>query len=185
MYRLFPLIIFFLSLFSAPLSGRTYFSEGCPRNVISNLPECIANAVFEGKDADMPEGAEYDIAIEPIRDKKGNTIMPNSIAEALHAMHEMLPHWYLNALRRSRGNDECSVTVNGDSYAGLVSTWLWVHWKMEAKDSKLRKQFAELGIHENPEVEQAIIFGFCALVKDGEQKALDTIKQRGASAGGH
>jgi hypothetical protein len=179
MYKLFPLIIIFL-LLSLPYAGRTEPPETCERNVISNLPECVANAVYEGKDGDMPQSSDYEMAIEPILDKNGNTIVPLTIPEALHAMHQMLPHWYLNALRRSQGDDECNVNVNRYSYGGLVTTWLWVHWKMNGKESVLRQQFAKLGIRENPDVEQAMMFGFCEFVKNGEAKALQVIAKRGS-----
>ena len=179
MHRMFPLIIL-VSIFIHPLAVHAESDDACPSNVISNLPQCIATGVFEGEDSRMPEGLDYEIAIDPPRDEMGNKVIPQTIPQALSAMHRMLPHWYINALYRSEGDDECNVTVNRLSYGGLIAAWVWTNWKLDARESPLRRQFNELGIDGDSDVEQAMIFGFCELVRHNEQRALQTITARGS-----
>lgn len=177
MQRLLPLIVLLLSWI--PLCQAA--PKTCPRNAISNLPECLANAVFGGKDRDMPIGDDYEMALEPLRDKNGKSIVPHTIPDALEHMRKILPHWYLNALRRSRGDNECSVTINRSSYATLVTVWFFTQWELDREDSPLRRQFESIGIRTGDEIEQALEWGLCGLVKHDEKEALEIIKQRGAA----
>lgn len=179
MCRLFSLILFGSALLTHAVAHASEFQD-CGPNIISNTPECISKAVFEGKDADMPKGIAYEMAIDPEMDKSGGLVIPETIPEAFHLMENMLPHWYLNALRRSAGDNECDVIVNGYSYGSLVITWIWVNWKLGDDNSVLRRKLLRLGFHYNDAIQQALAFGFCAYLKgdNNDQNGIEAIKRR-------
>lgn len=128
----------------------------------------------------MPKGIAYEMAIDPEMDKSGGLVIPETIPEAFHLMENMLPHWYLNALRRSAGDNECDVIVNGYSYGSLVITWIWVNWKLGDDNSVLRRKLLRLGFHYNDAIQQALAFGFCAYLKgdNNDQNGIEAIKRR-------
>lgn len=178
MCRLLPLV--FLVLAPWPVLGYAKSAGSCGPNVISNAPQCIAGPVFEGEDAHMPEDVKHRIAIEPVRDMVGKIVIPATIPEALKLTSQMLPHWYLNALRISRGDDECDVVVNGESYTTLISAWERANWQVNEEGSALHQQFTQLGFKHNDAIEQALVFGFCEYLKGDEKKAMETIQVRAA-----
>ena len=123
----------------------------------------------------MPVGREFEIAIEPLRDARGRVVIPRSIAEALEAMRQALPHWYLNALLRSHGDTECSVLVNDVSYTTAIDNWFWIEWRMEDDGSALRREFEGLGIRTRSIAQQALSNGFCEYLRSGRASALAVV----------
>lgn len=180
MYKLFP-VVTLVVLCGISFAGYAATSSNCGKNVVSNLPQCVADAVYQGKDADMPPSDGYQMALQPLRGEDGDIAIPETFADMLRYMHAVLPNWYQNALRESHGRYDCDVQVNGQSYAILTADWLWVEWKLDSNGSPLRNQFSKVGLDSQTEIQQAIVFGFCEYVKSGEQKALETIAARGAA----
>ncbi|HEY8682215.1 MAG TPA: hypothetical protein VIM06_03525 [Rhodanobacter sp.] len=180
MRRLLSITVFIL-LFNVSSNSHAQASKHCGKYVISNLPQCIADDVYDGKDADMPLGDDYQMALELLRDSHGNTVVPSTISDMLEDMRLILPHWYQNALRRSRSEKECDVQVNGQSYAILSANLFWVEWKLDSTESPLRKQFNAIGINSENDIEQALVFGFCEYTKSGKKKAIEKITSRGSA----
>ncbi len=142
---------------------------------VSTLPEEIAKAVYDGKDSEMPIGPAFDIALSRRPDSSGKNIAPENISVAFAEMSAMLPHWYQNAMLGSSGEYECSVVVNGISYTTDVANWLWITWGMAEPSSKLRLQFADLGIRSREMILQALDSGFCEYLRHGTDAGISEI----------
>ena len=151
---------------------------------ISTLPEDIASAVYEGRDSEMPIDAEFAIALTPRVDKSGNIVVPENIRDSFAEMRALLPRWYLSALFKSYGDNECSVVVNGTAYTALVANWLWVKWDIAGQHSKLGREFEHLGIRSRDRVLQALDSGFCEYLRHGPDaglKEIESFRDRGTT----
>lgn len=178
MYRLFSLILL-IQFCLAYVSINDAHAEDCGENTYSNLPMCGNQSVFEGKDTNMPETSSFQIAIDVHTSQVGGITPPGSILEAFKFMREVLPHWYIRALWKSHGDEECNVEVNGESYSVITSSWLLSKWGTVEYNSALRKNFRQLGVIKYEDVEQALMIGFCVAVKQDATKGLDAIRSRG------
>lgn len=182
MFRLLPLIPGAILLLMPMLAKASTLDE-CATGFVTNTPEYVARSAFEGSDSVMPKGVTCQMAISPVRQANGKLAIPTTIPAAFRSLEDMLPHWYLNALRRSEGDNNCDVIVNGMSYGAVIMSWVRANWKLGAKSSALHREFQDLGFRYDDEIDQALAFGFCAYLKtdDNVRKGLDAIEQRSSN----
>ena len=131
-------------------------------------PAYQAAKIYVGRDQDIPIGKGYLLAIQPRVSATGELIVPTSIIEALREIERALPHWFLNALASSAGDQECSVTVNNVGYNGAVTDWIWVNWVK--RGSPIENEFKRLGAANSLSAQNALTVGLCELVKTNDEK---------------
>jgi len=144
----------------------SFFSFALGEVIILNDPALSSSKIFMGQDRDLSLTGEHVLAISPIMHTNGNIIIPDDIESAFSFMDDMLPKWYLKALKESAGEYECSVNVNGSSYSSLIDSWIWIKW-LEPKESKLRDYFNKKGIYQHDIIIDALQFSFCEYLKTG------------------
>lgn len=144
--------------------------------VVSNSAEYLFNDyVYVGSDVDMPYNSSFYLALPPRDEGKPH---PASIEEAFHEMKEMLPNWYLSALVKGRGEHECDVSVNGESYVAIVDLALAVWWDMDNDESIMRESLRKAGVKsDHPMIYMsALSRGFCIYLKEGAEAGVNEIK---------
>lgn len=161
MRRLFLVITLLATVSSAFCASD---KEVVKKILIGNAPEVFAKRVFVGLDSDMPLTEEYYIAIQPIFED-GRIFVPQNIEDALRQMKEMLPHWYQVGLKKSRGEQECSINVNQISITYNIRQWIWVNWINKMSGRLLKQQFNEFGFETNEEITWALSYAFCQYIK--------------------
>lgn len=137
-------------------------------------PRDFASEVYQGPDQNMPIGNRYIISIQPTK-KNGQIIIPTSIDEALRELRSALPHWFLNALFQSKGDQMCSVTiVAGDNnfvdYMLPVESWYWSAWRLDRNPSSLMAELNKIGLMDQFSITQALRVGLCLYVKTGNER---------------
>lgn len=174
MFRVVLSLVAVCSCSTAPFA----VAADCAPDVISNRPECLASGVYVGDDDEMPLDGTFKIAFEtsPILMR-----VPKTIEESVALVVDSLPHWYLVALKSSSGDSECDVIVNRVSYSAVVVNWLWAQWNMSDPSSELRQDFSAMGFNSQSEVQQAMILGICEYSKNGRDRALKKLRERGAA----
>jgi len=144
------------------------------RIIVLNQPEHLAARVFVGSDEAMPIDGPFVIAIQPKFSADGALLVPSTIDASLRDMRDALPRWYLQALRTSEGDMECSVVINDVDYTTIVESWFWVNWNLRSDHTPLRQEFEKLGVQpgsENIILKSAISMGFCEFIRTGSEQA--------------
>ncbi|WP_412972448.1 hypothetical protein [Glaciecola sp. MF2-115] len=132
--------------------------------LMGNSPEIFAQSIFVGLDSDMPLNEEYYIAIQPTYENE-EILVPQSIEDALRQMKKMLPHWYQVGLKKSRGEQECSVFVNQTRVTQNIQQWIWINWVNKLSGNPLKQQFIEFGFVTNEDITTALSYTFCQYIK--------------------
>jgi hypothetical protein len=149
--------------------------SGIETAVVPGIPE-FASEVFVGRDSDMPLDGRYSIAIQPVRDAEGRVAVPKNVPDALVYLRRALPHWFLVAMSKAKGDRECDVVVEeGDrshqEYWALIGSWYWIHWQMDDRNSPFRRRLSALGLDNDVQIDAALLFGLCRYVRTNDLKA--------------
>lgn len=136
----------------------------------------FAGQVFVGRDSDMPLDGRYSIAIQPVRNAGGRVAVPTNVPDALVYLRRALPHWFLVAMSKAKADAECNVAVEEGNrsdldYWLLVSSWYWIHWQMDDRNSPFRRRLSALGLENDVQIDAALLFGLCRYVRTNDLKA--------------
>lgn len=140
-----------------------------------------SNRIFIGHDRSMPTTGEYDFAITLPKGFK-QAVSTSDLPKMLKLLKEVLPHWYVSAIVRSGGDNECSVVVNDISYSETVDSWVWDTWGIDEPTSLVRRHLESYGIHDEIIAKAAIGFGLCSYLKKKDLRlAVDVVASYGKS----
>lgn len=162
-------------LFSMNCIASDRESTACANGVVSNIPECGGDFVFDGLDSKMPLDSSFRIALSLDHDSAGRIAVPKSVEELYESMYRAVPNWFLIALMHSQGDDECLVTIDHVSYSMAVVDWLWRAWRQQILSSQLLKELSPDGKEADEQIKSTILDGFCQFVRykidrKGDQK---------------
>lgn len=183
MYRLLVTVFLITSCFEFQVEAAE--NPSADARLLVPSTEDFAARVFIGADSEMPMSGDFDIAIHPTLDSSGRPVVPNDVAAVMDELRNALPHWYLVAIKESRGDKRCVVVVNqGDhheiDYTFEVASWYWSAWTLSSNQSSLRKALNAWGLDQEARITPAIEVGFCEYVKTGDRaKAINTVKLYG------
>ena len=92
------------------------------RKIISSSPSYFLKYVYVGKEVDMPLTGDFVVSINPTLTKENKYLIPMNLQETIMELKKILPVWYLKALKKSKGENECSVNVNHVSYSTFIDS---------------------------------------------------------------
>ncbi|PHS19726.1 MAG: hypothetical protein COA86_02910 [Kangiella sp.] len=141
--------------------------------LVSSESVYFSRNVFVGSDRDMPIFSNYRIAIEPSF-YSGKLVTPITIDSALDELRKMFPNWYLHALLKGKGDDECNVSVNNLAVSHDIDSWIWINW-FEPGDSNLRKEFLRNKLTKKIYILNSLQFAFCDFLRSGNKNGSEGI----------
>jgi hypothetical protein len=126
----------------------------------------VAEKVYVGADSEMPMDGSKLFAINPTRIGAGY-LVPKTFREAFVELDAIIPRWQRIAMALGKGDDECSVIVNGIPYTTLLFAWVEDAWRLSSADYGVSKALRDAGINHPDMMIQALHGGYCEYIKRG------------------